>query len=802
MLITNVTVATVFSIIIISIYIFVYFSKSRLNNAENKIYKLLLITNLIVCLFQLIVENIAYHSNSLPIILTDVVMKFDLVLFMFFLNLVLLYMFVITNYRKWKLYACSILFIIESILIFICPVELFANFDTNIFYSFGLSVSVTYISTIITTTLIIFISILNVKKISFVKIFPIILYTILGTISAIIQIKHPEIVVTASIETVLCIIMYFTIENPDIKMLEQIEVEKERAEKANAAKSDFLSSMSHEIRTPLNAIVGFSECINQATTLEEAKENAKDVMGASETLLEIVNGILDISKIESGKIELIENDYNPQKMLDEVVKLARGRLADKPLDFQVNITPDLPKALFGDKFNIKKILINFLTNAIKYTDEGFVRFDVQSVKMNGYVRLIFIVSDSGRGIKKEDINKLFTKFQRLDEEKNQTIEGTGLGLAITKQLIDMMKGTVVVDSVYGEGSKFTFSVDQKISEAILDDTTTKLDVVVDLTGKKLLIVDDNKLNLKVADKLLKVYNPSVTLCNSGADCIELITNGNKYDLILLDDMMPGMSGVETLHKLKENPSFNIPTIALTANAINGMKEKYLDAGFDGYLAKPIDKYELNSQLVKFLNNGATYDIQEENNNNQVLPTNEVIAEQPKEEVKEIQEESNKITDFPQFVPDNTPIVVLPGNSQKQEETIEEKEENNAENNSNDGKILLIVDDNNLNIKVESKLITSLGYKVESANSGIEAINKVKNNKYDLIFMDIMMPMMDGVQTLHELKKIDGFDVPVVALTADAVLGAKERYLNEGFDLYVTKPANKDDFDKIIKKYVD
>ncbi|MCR4580941.1 MAG: response regulator [Bacilli bacterium] len=596
--------------------------------------------------------------------------------------------------------------------------------------------------------------------------------------------------------------MYFTIENPDIKMLEQIEVEKERAEKANAAKSDFLSSMSHEIRTPLNAIVGFSECINQATTLEEAKENAKDVMGASETLLEIVNGILDISKIESGKIELIENDYNPQKMLDEVVKLARGRLADKPLDFQVNITPDLPKALFGDKFNIKKILINFLTNAIKYTDEGFVRFDVQSVKMNGYVRLIFIVSDSGRGIKKEDINKLFTKFQRLDEEKNQTIEGTGLGLAITKQLIDMMKGTVVVDSVYGEGSKFTFSVDQKISEAILDDTTTKLDVVVDLTGKKLLIVDDNKLNLKVADKLLKVYNPSVTLCNSGADCIELITNGNKYDLILLDDMMPGMSGVETLHKLKENPSFNIPTIALTANAINGMKEKYLDAGFDGYLAKPIDKYELNSQLVKFLNNGATYDIQEENNNNQVLPTNEVIAEQPKEEVKEIQEESNKITDFPQFVPDNTPIVVLPGNSQKQEETIEEKEENNAENNSNDGKILLIVDDNNLNIKVESKLITSLGYKVESANSGIEAINKVKNNKYDLIFMDIMMPMMDGVQTLHELKKIDGFDVPVVALTADAVLGAKERYLNEGFDLYVTKPANKDDFDKIIKKYVD
>jgi CheY-like chemotaxis protein len=418
------------------------------------------------------------------------------------------------------------------------------------------------------------------------------------------------------------------------------------------------------------------------------------------------------------------------------------------------------------------------------------------------VRLIFTVSDSGRGIKKEDINKLFTKFQRLDEEKNQTIEGTGLGLAITKQLIEMMNGKVVVDSVYGEGSKFTFILDQKISNAELEDTTARIDVVADLTGKRVLVVDDNKLNLKVATKLLKTYGVDITLCNSGPECIGLIDDGNKFDLILLDDMMPGMSGIDTLHELKNMSSFNIPTIALTANAINGMKEKYLEAGFDDYLAKPIDRYELNAALVRFLNPVSSYEADSEISN---PPKEEKKDNTPVEETREEVVENTSTTtnnpSIPKYVPDNAPIVVLPGDMQKSSEVQEEtSNETTTDNDNKDSKILLIVDDNNLNIKVESKLITSLGYEVESANSGIEAINKVKSGKYDLIFMDIMMPMMDGVQTLHELKKINGFNTPVVALTADAVLGAKEKYLSEGFDLYVTKPADKEELQEVLDKF--
>ena len=792
----------------------IFFLKPKLDSKENKLFKFYLIANAIEYAIeiplQLLVRKLDIDHN-----LIDILTRMYLMCIFIIFSIFTVYTIYISlnDDKKNKVFNIikKIFFVyilINAAVLALLSLDKF--YDGTKMYAYGLAVD--YLKLQLGLYLFIWFGlvIFNFKRLREKKYLPIIIIIVLIIANVLLQNYDPSILIATVVATFISYTMYFTIENPDLTMLQEIEIQKDRAEKANAAKSDFLSSMSHEIRTPLNAIVGFSECINQSETLEEAKENAKDIVGASETLLEIVNGILDISKIESGKIELVENDYNPYRMLEETVKLARGRLAEKPLDFQVNIAQDIPKALYGDKFNIKKILINFLTNAIKYTDEGFVRFDVQCVKLNDMVRLIFSVSDSGRGIKKEDISKLFTKFQRLDEEKNQTIEGTGLGLAITKQLIEMMNGKVVVDSVYGEGSKFTFILDQKISDVELDDTTARIDIVADLRGKKILVVDDNKLNLKVATKLLKTYGVDIVLCNSGPECIGILDDGNKFDLILLDDMMPGMTGIETLAKLKEDPEFNIPTVALTANAINGMKEKYLEAGFDDYLAKPIDKYELNKCLVRFLNPVSSYEadkettvnVNKEQSNNEVVSnteTNNTVNEVKTTPTAEVVEES-KPNDFPQYVPDNTPIVVLPGDLEKGETVIdnEEIEDNNIKN--DDSKILLIVDDNNLNIKVESKLITSLGYTVESANSGIEAINMVKNNKYDLIFMDIMMPMMDGVQTLHELKKLDGFDTPVVALTADAVLGAKEKYLSEGFDLYVTKPADKEELREVLDKF--
>lgn len=229
------------------------------------------------------------------------------------------------------------------------------------------------------------------------------------------------------------ILMYFTIENPDIKMIEQLNIAREQAEKANAAKTDFLSNMSHEIRTPLNAIVGFSNLLlDDKDVPEKAKDEVRDIVMASDNLLEIVNGILDISKIEANKLEIVNNEYSTKKVIDELVALSKGRLGDKPIEFKTNFAPDLPPILYGDAGRIKQICVNILTNAIKYTKEGWIEFKISSVVKDNICRLIISVEDTGIGIKEGNIDKLFNKFERLDLDENVTIEGTGLGLAITK----------------------------------------------------------------------------------------------------------------------------------------------------------------------------------------------------------------------------------------------------------------------------------------------------------------------------------------------------------------------------------
>jgi signal transduction histidine kinase len=309
--------------------------------------------------------------------------------------------------------------------------------------------------------------------------------------------------------------------------------------------------MSHEIRTPLNAIVGFSDCILEAESLGEAKDNAADIVNASETLLEIVNGILDISKIEAGKIEIINAKYNAPNTYLELAKLITPKMQEKGLDFTYNIAPDLPNTLLGDPANIRKIVTNLLSNACKYTDRGFVHYEVNCVNSNGVCKLIISVEDSGRGIKKESVDKMFTKFQRLDEDRNTTIEGTGLGLAITKQLTELMGGRILVHTVFGQGSKFTVVINQKIEKDEVVDNK-KVKTTLDLTDVKLLVVDDNQLNLKVAKKLFEKFNANhVITCESGFECLDKIKRGETYDVILLDDMMPKMSGVETFKKLQQ-----------------------------------------------------------------------------------------------------------------------------------------------------------------------------------------------------------------------------------------------------------
>lgn len=372
--------------------------------------------------------------------------------------------------------------------------------------------------------------------------------------------------------------------------------------------------MSHEIRTPLNAIVGLSEDMQSRNNCpDDMKQDLEDVVSASKTLLEIVGNIIDINKIESEKMEVVEVPYNFKEEIESLTRICCTRIGNKPIEFHLNIAEDIPHELFGDKVHIKQIVNNLLTNAIKYTEKGNINLNIRCINKDDTCTLFITVQDTGRGIKKEDIDKLFTKFERLDVEKNTTTEGTGLGLAITKHLVEMLGGKINVQSIYKSGSIFMVTIPQKISKISKPlsehNKNEKNKFKVDYSNKTILVVDDNKLNIKVALRSLEPLNfKEIDTCYNGQECLDKINSGKKYDCILMDIMMPVMNGEEALKKLQEIDGFNTPVIALTADAISGSEEKYKSLGFIAYVAKPFSKDTIKMKLDNILKNKSEKEI--------------------------------------------------------------------------------------------------------------------------------------------------------------------------------------------------
>ncbi|MEE3344197.1 MAG: response regulator [Bacilli bacterium] len=393
--------------------------------------------------------------------------------------------------------------------------------------------------------------------------------------------------------------MYLTLENIWQKSEEKMEIERDYSVKNNLDKVAFLTNLSHEIRIPLNTIDGFSQIIMDSKDLKAIKEDAKDIKEASNDLIEIINNLIDMTSIENGELELIKENYNVKEMFDNIIDIAKSNIKDKKIELKTNIDKKLPEVLLGDQARIEQILLSILNNSIKYTEKGHIIFDVHSILSPNLCRFKIKIKDTGHGIKKEDLDYIF------DKDNKRGSKNVGLSLVLAKELVDLMDGEIDIESSYGKGTTVTITIDQKTVEnnQKVKEVKNKEIKPFDAKGQKILIVDDNKLNIKVATRLLEPYNISITEASSGKECLDIIDKETDFSLILMDDLMPNMSGTETLDilkKIERVEGFKIPVIVLTANAISGVKAKYLDKGFDDYLSKPINRVELDRVLNKFI----------------------------------------------------------------------------------------------------------------------------------------------------------------------------------------------------------
>lgn len=588
------TIYIVTGIMFTLLLIFVFKIKKQNNLLSNSTYFILTLTLIV----GYILEFIIYYLNSISInnIILEIYTKLYLIFIMCWSSIFSVYIFLLSKkddeYNKKIMILYALLTLTSSVAVIILPLNI--TYTNRIILS-GNSINFLKILILCMLSILYMRIILNNKIIKTMKAYYIYIALIILTISFFLETKYQLNIVT-TILLFITYLIFLTIENPALKEYEIINDLRLRALKANTNKTDFLSNISHELRTPLTSIITSIDEIKSYNIPQELKENINDIIDSSNSLLEIVGNVIDINKIENKIYDLKEKNYNIRDLVEKLIKMNAKKYNKENVIFKYSISDNTPSNLFGDKTKIKEIINNILDNSFKYTNKGSITLTINSVLNNDICNLIIEIKDTGIGIKSEDLNKIFNGNE-IDNDINSSVNRDGLGLLISKDLVNLLNGTISVNSYYGSGSVFTINIPQKLKnelEIVEQTNTTKF------INKKVLLVDDDRLNNRILKRLLKIYGIELDTCERGIECIDKINNGEQYDLILMDIMMPDINGIDTLKKLKSNKTFNTKVIALTADALSTSKNKYLKEGFTDYLAKPFKKEELEEKLKELL----------------------------------------------------------------------------------------------------------------------------------------------------------------------------------------------------------
>ena len=580
----------------------IYFKRKNVKTIETKIYSSLIITNILNVSLAVMCYFTILYKDMMPFI-NDLISKTLLLLFITWELFFTGYVIVITRKNKEKNYKeiykksrplLAVLYILISFIVYVLP--LYYHNENKIVYSYGPSANFIYALTAILIITWIILIIKNYQILKSRKCIPVVLFIVLTLIVVVIQKQNPGLLLITATETFITIIMYFTIENPDMKMLDEVHKAKVISDNANEEKTLFLYNMTNEIRVITKDIDKETDNIldetdNKKIDVEEINNSARNIKGSTAKFTTMTNEILDISSIDSASVRIYNEKYNIKRLLKEIVGMYKSKAQNKNLDFRVSIASDIPEYLYGDGINLKKVLTIILDNSIKYTNNGYIEFNINTIIKGDIARLIISVEDSGIGMKAEDINKIFTKKQEREDNHN-----LNNNLYNAKRLITLMNGTIVPSSSYGSGTTMKIILDQKYDT--IDTDINKYDNIYD--KKKVLLIDDSPSSEKLFNKILSGTNIELTSVKLGKEGLEKIRSKEKYDLILLDEELEPQNGHIIMRKLLEIRNFNTKVILLTKDNKYDYDDSYLQEGFTDYIIKSSDKEEILNKMNKYL----------------------------------------------------------------------------------------------------------------------------------------------------------------------------------------------------------